>query len=344
MNNKLKNKWVIAAICAGAIIFFAGIFVYYNLFAAQFQTEKKAYVYIDRDDTPDSISVKVERAGMPRSMKTFNWLMNHFSDTKNIHTGRYVIKPGDGNYPVFRRLTRGQQAPLNFSINDVRTVGQLAQKIGNQLMVDSAEIAIRLNDSTFCSKLGFKKQTIVCLFIPNTYELYWNISTADLFKKMKKEYNSFWTNERLSKAKSIGFTPSEVYTIASIVEEETNNNEEKSMVAGLYINRLHKGMKLQADPTVKFAVQDFTIKRVTGIHLRSDSPYNTYKFQGLPPGPIRIPSIKGVDAVLNYTRHNFIYMCAKEDFSGTHNFAATWEEHMVNAKKYQAELNKRKIF
>jgi UPF0755 protein len=344
MNNKLKNKWVIAAIVAGAIIVFAGIFVYYNLFASQFQTEKKAYVYIDRDDTPDSITVKVERAGMPRSMNAFKWLMAHLDDAKNIHTGRYLIKPGDGNYPVFRRLTRGQQAPLNFSINDIRTCGQLAEKIGNQLMIDSSEVAIRLNDSAFCSKLGFKKETVISLFIPNTYEIYWNISTADLFKKMKKEYNSFWSNQRLSKAKSIGFTPSEVCTIASIVEEETNNTAEKPMVAGLYINRLHKGMKLQADPTVKFAVQNFTIKRVTGEYLRSNSPYNTYKFEGLPPGPIRIPSIKGIDAVLNYTRHNFVYMCAKEDFSGTHNFAATWEEHMVNARKYQAELNKRKIF
>jgi len=344
MNINFKNKWVITAICAGAILFFAGIFVYYNLFASQFQTEKKAYVYIDRDDTPDSVLVKVERAGMPRSMKTFRWLMNHFGDTKTVRTGRYVIKPGDGNYPVFRRISRGQQAPLDFSINDVRTIGQLAEKIGKQLMMDSAEVAARLNDSAFCSKLGFKKETVISMFIPDTYEMYWNISTADLFKRMKKEYNSFWSSERLSKAKSIGFTPSEVCTIASIVEEETNNNEEKPMVAGLYINRLHKGMKLQADPTIKFALQDFAIKRVTGEHLRTNSPYNTYKFLGLPPGPIRIPSIKGVDAVLNYTRHNYVYMCAKEDFSGTHNFAATWEEHQKNAKKYQEELNKRKIF
>lgn len=344
MNLKKQNKWAIAAIGAGAILLFAGIFVYFNLFAAQFQNEKKAYVYIDRDDTQDSILVKVEQAGMPRSMKAFRWLMNNLADTKTIHTGRYLINPGDGNYPVFRRLSKGQQTPLDFAINDIRTTGQLAKKIGNQLMVDSAEVAIRLNDSAFCAKLGFKKETIVCLFIPNTYELYWNISTADLFKRMKKEYSLFWTDERLNKAKSIGFTPSEVCTIASIVEEETNSNAEKPMVAGLYINRLHQGMKLQADPTVKFAVQDFTIKRVTGTYLRSDSPYNTYKFTGLPPGPIRIPSIKGIDAVLNYTRHNYIYMCAKEDFSGTHNFAATWEEHQANAKKYQNELNKRKIF
>lgn len=344
MNFKKRNKWAIAAIIAGAIFFFAGIFLYFSLFASEFQTDKKAYVYVDRDDTQDSIIVKVEQAGMPRGMKVFRWLMNNIGDAKTIHTGRYLINPGDGNYPVFRRISKGQQSPLNFAINDIRTAGQLAKKIGNQLMIDSAEVAVRLNDSVFCADLGFNKETIVCLFIPNTYELYWNISTADLFKRMKKEYTQFWDEERLNKAKSIGFTPSEVCTIASIVEEETNNEAEKPMVAGLYINRLHKGMKLQADPTVKFAVQDFTIKRVTGAYLRSDSPYNTYKFLGLPPGPIRIPSIKGVDAVLNYTHHNYIYMCAKEDFSGTHNFAATWEEHQVNAKKYQDELNKRKIF
>ncbi len=344
MNIRKQNKWTIAAICIGSIFFIALIFVYYNLFASQFQNEKPAYVYIDKDDTADSITVKVEHAGKPRSMQGFRWLMNHIDKAKNIHAGRYIIRPNDGNYRVFRRLTRGQQEPLNFSINDIRTSGQLAKSIGKQLMMDSAEVAIRLNDSAFCAKFGFTKQTIVCLFIPNTYQLYWTISTADLFKKMKKEYKQFWNKERMDKAKAIGFTPAEVCTIASIVEEETNSNTEKPMVAGLYINRLHQGIKLQADPTVKFAVQDFTLKRVTGTYLRSDSPYNTYKFLGLPPGPIRIPSIKGVDAVLNYTRHNYIYMCAKEDFSGTHNFAATWEAHQANAKKYQAELNKRKIF
>lgn len=344
MDKNKPNRWKTIAICASSVILIVAISIYYIFFASIFQINKSAYVYIDSNDTADSIIAKVEHAGKPSSMKSFKWLMARTNKGKVMFTGRYVIKPSDGSFITYRRITKGQQSPLKFSINDIRTTGQLASKIGNQLMMDSTEIATRLNDSLLCKELGFTKETIVCLFIPNTYELYWNISTSDLLKKMKKEYNSFWTDERLNKAKSIGFTPAQVCTIASIVEEETNSISERAMVAGLYINRLHKGMKLQADPTVKFALQDFTLKRITGTHLRSESPYNTYKFLGLPPGPIRIPSIKSVDAVLNYVRHDYVYMCAKEDFSGTHNFAATWEQHRENAKKYQNELNKRKIF
>ncbi|MFA6744805.1 MAG: endolytic transglycosylase MltG, partial [Bacteroides graminisolvens] len=159
-----------------------------------------------------------------------------------------------------------------------------------------------------------------------------------------KEHSRFWNSERLAKAKSIGFTPEEVVTIASIVEEETNNNAEKPMVAGLYINRLHASMPLQADPTIKFALQDFGLRRIMNNHLNINSPYNTYRNIGLPPGPIRIPSVKGIDSVLNYTRHDYIYMCAKEDFSGTHNFAANYAEHMANARKYWQALNQRNIY
>lgn len=341
--NKI-SRWKLITIFTSIATLIVAITIYFIFFASIFQISKPVYVYIDGNDTPDSLVVKVEQAGMPSSMKSFRWLMNNFSKGAKLYTGRYIIKPSDGSFLIYRRISKGQQSPLKFSINDIRTPGQLAKTIGNQLMIDSAEIAAKLNDSIICKEAGFTKETIVCLFIPNTYEMYWNISTADLFKKMAKEYKLFWNEERLNKAKSIGFTPAQVSTIASIVEEETNSTAERPMVAGLYINRLHKGMKLQADPTVKFALQDFTLKRITGTHLRSNSPYNTYKFLGLPPGPIRIPSIKSVEAVLNYVRHDYVYMCAKEDFSGTHNFAATWEQHRENAKKYQNELNKRKIF
>ena len=160
---------------------------------------------------------------------------------------------------------------------------------------------------------------------------------------MKREYNNYWNQKRISKAQAIGLTPLQVSTLASIVDEETANNAEKPVVAGLYINRLKKGMLLQADPTVKFALQDFTLKRILLKHLSIDSPYNTYKYAGLPPGPIRIPSVQGLESVLNYARHNYLYMCAKEDFSGTHNFAVTHSQHIVNAKLYQRELNRRKI-
>ena len=191
---------------------------------------------------------------------------------------------------------------------------------------------------------GYTKATMPCLFIPETYQVYWDISIEDFFARMKKEHNKFWNEDRRLKAKTIGMTPEEVCTLASIVEEETNNNDEKPMVAGLYINRLHTGMPLQADPTIKFALQDFSLRRITNQHLSIQSPYNTYLNTGLPPGPIRIPSPKGLDSVLNYVKHNYIYMCAKEDFSGTHNFASNYADHMVNARKYWKALNERKIF
>ena len=201
-----------------------------------------------------------------------------------------------------------------------------------------------LTEKSILQEYNFTKQTLPALFIPNTYQVYWNISAKDFLNRMFKEYKRFWAEERQNKAKAIGLTPIEVSILASIVEEETNNKSEKPMVAGLYINRLKKGMPLQADPTVKFAWQDFTLRRITNKHLTIDSPYNTYKITGLPPGLIRIPSPEGIDAVLNYSKHNYLYMCAKEDFSGTHNFASTLSEHNRNARKYWDALNKRKIY
>ena len=210
-------------------------------------------------------------------------------------------------------------------------------------MIDSVEIANLLNDADFIQKMGYSKETLPALFIPNTYEVYWNISAEDFMARMQKEHKAYWNEERIQKAQTIGLTPIEVATLASIVEEETANQAEKPMVAGLYINRLKKGMLLQADPTVKFSLQEFGLKRILFKHLEVDSPYNTYKYAGLPPGPIRVPSYQGLESVLNYTQHNYIYMCAKEDFSGTHNFAVTSAQHAANARKYQQALNKRGI-
>ena len=188
--------------------------------------------------------------------------------------------------------------------------------------------------------MGFTSQTIPAMFIPNTYEMYWNISAGKLMQRMKREYTAFWTETRRSRAEKAGISPVEAAILASIVEEESAATEEYSIIAGLYINRLHRGMPLQADPTVKFALGNFTLHRILHEHLNVDSPYNTYLYSGLPPGPIRIPSIAGVDAVLNYSKHHYLYMCAKEDFSGKHNFAASLAEHNRNAGRYQAALNR----
>ena len=327
---------LIGAACAGT--------VYYYLFAPQFHPKKTVYIYIDRDDTADSIYNKVKTYGHPTTLTGFRWLAKYRQLEKTIHTGRYPIRPGDNAYHVYSRLSRGYQEPINLTIGSVRTLDRLARSVARQLMIDSAEIAAPLFDPAFQQQLGYSPETMPCLFIPETYQVYWDMSAEEFFERMQKEHQKFWNQERLDKATAIGMTPTEVCTLAAIVEEETNNNPEKPMVAGLYINRLHTGMPLQADPTIKFALQDFGLRRITNAHLAVESPYNTYLNTGLPPGPIRIPSPIGLDAVLNHTKHNYLYMCAKEDFSGTHNFASNYAEHMKNARKYWNALNERKIF
>ena len=308
---KKKTRNILLSVLTGALLLcaIAGGTVYYYLFAPQFHPSKTVYVYVDRDDTADSIYNKIRQTGHVNKFTGFQWMAKYRKFDQNIHTGRYAIRPNENVYHVFSRFFRGYQEPMNLTIGSVRTLDRLARSIGKQLMIDSAEIARQL-----------------------------------FFKRMQTEHKRFWNDERLAQATAIGMTPEEVCTLASIVEEETNNNEEKPMVAGLYINRLHKDMPLQADPTIKFALQDFGLRRITNEHLKIDSPYNTYINTGLPPGPIRIPSKKGIDSVLNYTKHNYIYMCAKEDFSGTHNFASNYAEHMANARKYWKALNERKIF
>ncbi|WP_303011301.1 endolytic transglycosylase MltG [uncultured Bacteroides sp.] len=342
----MKKKKILLSVLG--VMFFlcaaTGGVIYYCLFAPQFHPPKTVYIYVDRDDTADSICDKVKKSGHVNRFAGFRWMAKYKELGRNIHTGRYAIHPDDDVYHVYSRLSRGYQEPMNLTIGSVRTLGNLARNVGRQLMIDSAEIARQLFDSTFQKRMGYNRMTIPCLFIPETYQVYWDISAEDFFRRMQTEHKRFWNKERLAQAAAIGMTPEEVCTLASIVEEETNNNEEKPMVAGLYINRLHKGMPLQADPTVKFALQDFGLRRITNEHLKTESPYNTYINAGLPPGPIRIPTKKGIDSVLNYTRHHYIYMCAKEDFSGTHNFASNYADHMANARKYWKALNERKIF
>lgn len=342
---KKKIKILLGILAVLLLIGLAGAgTLYYFLFAPQFHPSKTTYIYIDRDDSADSIYNKVKKQGNIKNFTGFKWMATWRDYPRSIHTGRYAIRPGENVYHVFSRLYRGYQEPMNLTIGSVRTLDKLARSVGKQLMIDSVEIARMLNDSSFQHKLGYDKETMACLFIPETYQVYWNMSVEDFFERMQKEHQKFWNRERLKKAEAIGMTPEEVCTLASIVEEETNNNPEKPMVAGLYINRLHSGMPLQADPTIKFALQNFGLRRITNAHLDIDSPYNTYRNAGLPPGPIRIPSPAGLDAVLNYTKHNYIYMCAKEDFSGTHNFASNYADHMKNARKYWKALNERKIF
>ena len=307
-----------------------------------FRIEKNTYLYIDADDNTDSICHKLTTQLQASSLKGFK-LLTTVGGLDPIHPGAYRFSQSDNCLTVYRRLKSGAQTPVNLTLPSVRTVGKLLKTVSHQLMTDSSNLARLLMDSTYCAQIGYSTETLPCLFIPNTYEVYWTMTPEAFVKRMQKEHDRFWNEERKAKAQSIGLTPEEVATLASIVEEETANNAEKPMVAGLYMNRLHAEMPLQADPTVKFALQDFGLRRILHAHLETESPYNTYKHTGLPPGPIRIPSIQGIESVLNYTRHDYLYMCAKEDFSGTHNFAATFTQHLANARKYQQELNRRKI-
>ena len=342
--NKKQQKILIGSLSSIAVLGMvaAGV-IYYYFFSNLLQMNQSTYIYIDRDDTVDSVYCKIEKAGNPKSMAGFRYLAQQGNYASRILTGKYELKPEDNMRYLYRRLSLGYQTPVRLTINSVRTLDRLAKSVGNQLMIDSAEVAHLINDSSYYTTLGYSKETLPALFIPNTYEVYWNLSADKFMKRMVKEHQAFWNEKRKARAEKIGLTPVEVATLASIVDEETAVNAEKPMVAGLYINRLKRGMLLQADPTVKFSLQEFTLRRILYKHLEVDSPYNTYKYAGLPPGPIRVPSIQGLESVLNYTPHSYLYMCAKEDFSGTHNFARTSAQHHANARRYQQALNRLKI-
>lgn len=340
MKSFASRKYSIAAgICLLVIL---GI-LYYFFFSSLSAKEETCYLYIDTDDTIDSVFAKVKPIANDAGMTGFSTLVRHSSYGEHIRTGRYEIAPGDGAFTVFRRIKNGLQTPLNLTIPSVRTVDRLAGYLGSKLMLDSTELYRALTEEETCRQLGYDTLTVISMFIPNTYDMYWNISQDKFLERMKKESEKFWNDERLDKAEEMHFTPVQVITLASIIDEETANDEEKPMVAGMYVNRLNANMPLQADPTIKFALKDFSLKRIYNNMLSVNSPYNTYRNTGLPPGPIRIPTVAGIDAVLDHVHHNYLYMCAKEDFSGTHNFARTYQEHMINASKYAEALNHRGI-
>ena len=347
MNKKRKKQGLVAA--AACLLLLSGI-VYCFFFSSFSGQSESKYVYIDNDDTVDSVMTKLSAVGTPHSMTAMKALIGCSSYAQHVRSGRYEITPGNGAFTVFRHLKNGMQTPVNLTIRSVRTLDKLSSDLSKKLMLDSAAIYKALTDEATCQKVGCDTATIACIFIPNTYDIYWNVSLDKFLERMKKEHDNFWNADRKAKAKRMGLTPEQVTTLASIVDEETANDAEKPSIAGMYYNRLMlrnaeypNGMPLQADPTIKFAWKQFDLRRIYNKLLNIKSPYNTYKNTGLPPGPIRIASIAGIDAVLNYVHHDYLYMCAKEDFSGTHNFARTYSEHMANARKYSEALDRRGI-
>lgn len=261
-----------------------------------------------------------------------------------VKPGRYLLSPDMSNLEAIRYLRSGKQEPVDVTFNNVRLKPELAEKLTANLEAEADEFLALIEDSAIVSGYGFTTENIMTMFLPNTYEMYWTTDAQELLDRMHQEYERFWNEERLAKAGQLGMSPVEVGVLASIVESETNKRDEAPTVAGLYLNRLQRNIALQADPTLVFAAQDFTIRRVLDKHKEIDSPYNTYKYTGLPPGPIRTPSIFAVESVLNYEEHNYLYMCAREDFSGYHNFATNLRTHMANARRYQRALSQSGIY
>lgn len=351
MNNRTKVILgsALAGLACASLLF--GFIAYKIKFASCYDEQEKAILYVNSEDTEESLLRKLDDA----KVNTFGWGILKSVSSFKLHTGRYAIDPGMSVLEVFRRLRNHQQEPVKLTIPTLRlsiapkgqaqpmALDRLAGIMAQNLMTDSTSIAMVLSDTASYSSYGLSPETFPTLFLPNTYEVYWDITPKKLMARIKQEYDKFWTEERNESAKAQGLSPQEATILASIVEEETANNSEQPMVAGLYLNRLHKGMLLQADPTVKFAVGEWTLRRVLGIHLQQDSPYNLYRNKGLTPGPLRIPSIAAIDAVLHAAKHEYLYMCAKETFDGTHNFAVTYAEHQANAKRYIKALNERGI-
>ena len=340
-----KRTYIIGAIAillltsAAAFAYIA----YQAVMAPTVQGQQTAYIQIYPNDNAQKVEEKITSTVDIKTMKAFSPLMEYYKYDNHVKPGNYAIRPGDSMRDICLRLLSGNQTPVKLVIPSVRTLDRLAGAVARQLMTDSTSIAHLLTDKSLIDSLGYTLENFPSLFIPNTYEVYWTMTPQQFIARMQKEHDRYWNDTRLAKAQALGLTPEEVSTLASIVDEETNKTDEKPLVAGLYLNRLKRGMLLQADPTVKFAHGKFELRRILLAHLTIDSPYNTYKYAGLPPGPIRIPSTSALESVLNPAQHNYLYMCAKEDFSGYHNFATTLSQHNANAKRYQQELNRRKV-
>jgi UPF0755 protein len=349
IENKTKTKLLPKAgkyiIIGVAVAFIFAGFRAYQLYQFIFRENVKTetVLFIPENATYQQVTDSLAKSNSLVSSKAFHWVSKKKEYKSNIKTGRYLLKKGMNTNQIVNMLKGGLQTPLNVTFNNVRTPEELAGKVSKYIIADSVSILNLFSDSTLISKNGFTSETFRTMFLPNTYEFYWTTTAEEFAGRMKTEYDKFWNQDRRNKAETLRFSLPEVTTLASIVQAETVKKEEQPRIAGLYLNRLKKGQPLQADPTVKYAVGDFTLKRILNVHLQVESPYNTYKYAGLPPGPINFPETTSIDAVLNYEKHNYLYMCAKEDFSGYHNFAVTFDEHTRNAARYRRELDKLNI-
>ena len=339
-----KKKILIPLIVFSTLLSTSSVYIYQMLFSPNFLINQPDKMILIKDDKNfKELTNQLIEDTLLNDVISFSFLSKIMKYSDNVKQGAYRVKMNMSNYDLISMLRAGNQTPINITFSYSRKINDLAQKISQKLKMSEKDLMDFINKNGF-DNYGFDNQNIIGMFLPDTYEVYWDITPKNLLDKMKKEYDKFWNSERTKKLERINLSKNEVITLASIVASETNKIDEADRIAGVYINRLKKNMLLQADPTLIYAANDFSIRRVLNKHKKIKSPYNTYRNKGLPPGPIRLSPKKYIDAVLNYEDHRFIFFCAKDDFSGYHEFAITLSEHNKNARKFQRALNKRNIY
>jgi UPF0755 protein len=317
----------------------AGIYTAWNVFGPTIDAPEGKYFYIRTGSTYEDVKARLREEGIISNAFIFDKISRQVKYDKNVKPGKYEITDESNLVSLIRMLKAGRQSPVKFVITKLRTKEDLAARIGKNFEADSAKAIAFITNNDSLQKFGLDTHTVMTLVIPNTYLMQWNGSMFKIMTRLKKEHDDFWTEERSAKASALNLSPEQVYTMASIVEEETNKKEDKGLIASVYINRIKKGMRLEADPTVKYAMRDFGLKRILQGHLKYPSPYNTYLNTGLPPGPITTPSSRTIDAVLDAPQTNYIFFVAKPDFKGYSNFAVTYEEHLKFANAYRKALD-----
>jgi UPF0755 protein len=342
-----RKKFMLVFLIGGSVLGISLTFYFYQVFFSAntlIESDKAYLLEIPSNSVYKNVVNQLYEERVINDAVSFSFVAKILGYQEAVKPGLYQIEPKMNNLQLVRMLRSGQQTPVRVTFNTVRTQEELAEKISVNLEVSKEQVLELLQDSVYIRKFGFEEETVMSLFIPNTYEFWWDTSAEELFERMHKEYQSFWTEARSQKAQDLGLSKEEVSTLASIVQAESQKSDERPKIAGVYLNRLRIGMPLQADPTLVFAAGDFSIKRLTAKQMAIDSPYNTYKYAGLPPGPINLPDINSLDAVLNFEKHSYLYFCAKEDFSGYHSFAVGYDEHLSNARRYQRALNAANIY
>jgi len=340
-----KNLLAIFLVVFTMMLSSFAFYTYQILYTPNVLVEQEDRLFsIPKGSTFKDLQNRLANERIVNELVSFSFLAKLKDLDTNVKAGMYLIERDMTNIELINLLRSGSQTPIRLTFSNARLLNELPKKLTYGLEIDSADLApILLADST-ASKYGFTPETFISMFIPNTYQVYWTTTPEELLDRMKYEYDQFWNETRVKKAEALGMTKMEVATLASIVQGETNKMDEAPTIAGVYINRLKRGIPLQADPTLVFAIGDFSIRRILNKDKEFDSPYNTYKHRGLPPGPINLPRIPALDAVLNYEEHKYLYFCANADFSGYHVFARTLSQHNINARKFQRALNRERIY